>query len=261
MEEVELQPDWSSCFSSFVAIVTGVGAGIGAAIAQSLLDAGATVVGVDRDVERLQSFEMRTRGRAILVEADATSETDMASVIDRCHRETGRLDGLVANSAMGIKGTVDSLPVASWNQVIEASLGSVFLAAHIGVPLMRASGGGSFVAIASQLGLVGDRENVAYCAAKGGVINLVRSMALDCASENIRVNCICPGPVDTPMLEHSFSVSGNVSMARQDTVRRVPLGRIAQPREIADVALFLLSPAASYVTGAAWVVDGGYTAT
>lgn len=246
-----------------VVLVTGAASGIGAATAQALLHAGARLVAVDRDGERLRTG--LAGAQAMLVEADVASEAGAAAMIERCRQEHGRLDGLVAAAAIGgLPGSAEQTPPSGWNNMLAHVLTSVYLAAHFGIPLLRESGGGSFVALASQLGVVGQRGNVAYSAAKGGVVNLVRSMALDHAEEGVRVNCVCPGPIETPMLQRSFERShergGDPGAARALAISRVPMGRIGQPQEMANVILFLLSPRASYVTGVAMLADGGWVA-
>jgi NAD(P)-dependent dehydrogenase (short-subunit alcohol dehydrogenase family) len=247
-----------------VVLVTGAASGIGAATCRGLLDAGARLVAVDRDADRLRSELGGAVGRALLVEADVATEAGAAAMVERCRREHGRLDGLLAAAAIGGGGAVDETAPAAWDEVVRHVLTSVYLAGHFGIPLLRESGGGSFVAIASQMGIVGARRNAAYCAAKGGVVNLVRAMALDHAADNIRVNAVCPGPFDTPMLRRSFERSverpGDPQAARQLSISRVPMGRLGEAREIADVVLFLLSPRASFVTGAAVLAEGGWGA-
>ena len=244
-----------------VILVTGAASGIAAATAHALLERGARLVAVDRDDTRLAA-ELGSVGadRALLVHADVTREDDVAAAVERCRAAFGRLDGVLAAAAISRQGSVEETSPADWDHVIAAVLRSVYLTAHFTLPLLRESGGGSFVAIASQLGLVALPRYAAYCAGKAGVINLVRAMALDGAPDGIRANCVCPGPIDTPMLQNSFERTGDVAAASLASLSGVPLGRFGSPREVADVIVFLLSPAASYVTGAAWAVDGGWVA-
>jgi NAD(P)-dependent dehydrogenase (short-subunit alcohol dehydrogenase family) len=144
----------------------------------------------------------------------------------------------------------------TWDDVLRVNLTSVYLAAHVAIPVLRRPGG-SLVAVASQVGLVGYPENVAYCAAKGGIINLVRAIAIDVARDGIRINSCCPGPVDTPMLAEGFRQTAE---SLEVAAARVPMARIARPEEIAGAIAFLLSSDSSFMTGATLVVDGGYTA-
>jgi NAD(P)-dependent dehydrogenase (short-subunit alcohol dehydrogenase family) len=239
-----------------VVLVTGAASGIGAATATLLVESGAKVVAVDWDEDRL----VRTfpdREKVLALRADAADEHDVREVIDRCQRELGRLDGVVSNAAITRAGTAEEIDPATWDRVLAVNLKSVYLAAHFGIPALRAASGGSFVAVASQVGLVAYPRNVAYCAAKGGVINLIRALAIDHAREGIRFNCVCPGPIDTPMLAEGFSQTGETAAV---AAGRVPMGRLGTPAEMAAVIAFLLSPASSFTTGAAWVSDGGYTA-
>ena len=239
-----------------VVLITGAASGIGAATTSLLIEAGAIVVAVDRDEAGL-ARTFPAQGNVLTIRADAAAENDGRDVVARCQREFGRLDGVVANAAITRAGTAEEIDPARWDFVLTVNLKSVYLAAHFGIPALRASGGGSFVAVASQVGLVAYPRNVAYCAAIGGVINLIRALAIDHAREGIRFNCVCPGPVDTPMLAEGFSQSGETAVV---AAGRVPMGRLGTPAEIAAVIAFLLSPASSFTTGAAWVSDGGYTA-
>jgi NAD(P)-dependent dehydrogenase (short-subunit alcohol dehydrogenase family) len=239
-----------------VVLVTGAASGIGAVTAALLLEAGATVVATDRDEEGL-ARTFASLENVVPVRADVSIADDVREVIARCQREYGRLDGIVANAAITRAGTAEEMSPETWNDVLTVNLTSVYLAAHFGIPALRAAGGGSFVAVASQVGLVGYPRNVAYCAAKGGVVNLIRALAIDHAAEGIRCNCVCPGPIDTPMLAEGFRQTGETATIAGG---RVPMGRLGTPAEIATVIAFLLSPQSSFTTGAAWVADGGYTA-
>jgi NAD(P)-dependent dehydrogenase (short-subunit alcohol dehydrogenase family) len=240
-------------------IVTGAGSGIGAATAASLLDQGANVVAADRDGERLSGLAEPTgsAGRLVRVTADVADAGELDRVASESDRAFGRLDGFVANAGITRAGTAEELDLETWDEVQRVNLRSVFLAARVALPRMRAAGGGSFVAVASQMGLVGMPRNVAYCAAKGGVVNLVRALAVDHAHEGIRCNCVCPGPIDTPMQTEGLRQSGDTADA---VISRVPLGRMGRPEEIAAAIVFLISPASSFVVGAGLVADGGYVA-
>jgi meso-butanediol dehydrogenase/(S,S)-butanediol dehydrogenase/diacetyl reductase len=239
-----------------VVLVTGAASGIGAATAGLLLNVGARVVAVDWDEAGLvRAFSGQEN--VVAVRADASAEDDVRDAIAHCQEMFGRLDGVVANAAVTRAGTAEEMDPATWDLIMAVNLKSVYLAAHFGIPVLRASGGGSFVAVASQVGLVGYPRNVAYCAAKGGVINLIRALAIDHAHEGVRFNSVCPGPIDTPMLAEGFRQTGETATVAGG---RVPMSRVGTPMEIATVIAFLLSPASSYTTGAAWVSDGGYTA-
>lgn len=235
-----------------VVVVTGAASGIGAATMQAITDAGGLVVALDRDDRVLGQVGPTAHAAVVDVSDDASLHEALQQAIERF----GHLDGAVACAGMTLAGMVDSMPLESWNEVLRVNLTSVFLLAQASIPLMRKRGG-SFVAVASQVGLVGYPDNVAYCAAKGGVVNLVRALAIDEKDSGVRVNSVCPGPVDTPMLRTGFEQTGE---DRQLAASRVPLGRVAGPAEIASVISYLLSDGASFVTGATWTVDGGYTA-
>jgi len=221
------------CFAERVAVVTGGASGIGEATARALAAEGARVVVADCD---------RERGPRV------ASETA---------RRLGRLDILVASAFSTAFGSIQSLGLAEWSRTIDVTLTAVFTGLRAAVLAMRQMGGGVVVNVASVSGLRGDRGLSAYNAAKAGVINLTRAAALELAPAGIRVNAVCPGLIDTPALQRAL---GRVP-AREAVVRAaVPLGRFGRAEEVARAILFLASDAASYITGATLVVDGGLTA-
>jgi meso-butanediol dehydrogenase/(S,S)-butanediol dehydrogenase/diacetyl reductase len=237
--------------------VTGAASGIGAAVVDAVAGAGDRVIAVDRDPTVLEPRDHVDLVHAFV--ADAAIADGVAEVMAFVMQRFGRLDGFVANAGIAGIGRAEDVEPGEWDRVMAVNARSVYLAARFAIPLMRASGGGSFVAVASQLGLVGGANMVTYCASKGAVVNLVRALAIDHSAEGIRVNCVCPGPTLTPMLASSWERTGPHS--RASSLAAVPLARAADPAEIASVIQFLLSPAASFVAGAVWTADGGYTAS
>ncbi|WP_328708255.1 SDR family NAD(P)-dependent oxidoreductase [Microbispora hainanensis] len=236
-----------------VVVVTGAASGLGAATVRDVLERGGRVIAVDRarDVEALA-------GDGVLpVVGDAADERQVLDAVRAGEDAFGQVNGAVACAGITRAGTVDSMSLDTWNEVLRVNLTSVFLLAKAALPAMRRAGGGALVAVASQVGLVGYPENVAYCAAKAGVINLVRAMSVDARDSGVRAVAVCPGPVDTPMLREGFEQTGE---GYELATSRVPLGRVAKPEEISATICFLLSDAAAFVTGTAWTVDGGYTA-
>jgi NAD(P)-dependent dehydrogenase (short-subunit alcohol dehydrogenase family) len=234
--------------------VTGAASGIGAALVHRLAANGTRVVAFDRSqsVEKLASVD-----QVLAFQGDAASEADLRAAMISGFGAFGPLTGAVSAAGITRSGVVDKMEVDEWNRVLEVNLTAVFLLAKVAVPEFRRNEGGSFVAVASQVGLVGYPENVAYCAAKAGVINLMRCMAIDHGRENIRANAVCPGPIDTPLLQQGFDQTGE---NYEIVAGRVPSARVGQPDEVAATAEFLLSDAAAFVNGAAWTIDGGYTA-
>lgn len=245
-----------------VALVTGAASGIGRATATLLANEGAAVVAVDvsNDIDGISDEISAAGGRCLALREDASTRDGCEAAIRAASEGFGGLDAAVHAAAISVGGTVTSMLEEDWHEVLRVDLSSAFYLGRTAVPVLSRRGRGSLVFVASQLGLVGTRGSVAYTAAKGGLINLTRSMALDHAVEGVRVNCLCPGPVETPFLRRSFGRASDPEAARNELLDRVPLGRFGRPEEIARAALFLASPESSFVTGAVLVADGGFVA-
>ncbi len=216
---------------------------------------GARVVIVDQDrlggEETLAAFH-EFGGEALFIEGDVTEAVSAKQMVQAAVNNFGRLDILVNNAGVLITGSVVDISEADWNRLIAVNLTSVYLCSKYAIPAMIAKSSGVILNIASTAGLGGGYQRAAYSASKGGMIALTRAMALDHAADGIRVNCLCPGPVDTPMLRQATTPAGI-----EEICRTTPLRRLATPAEVAYVALCVVSDKASYVTGAVWTVDGG----
>ena len=244
-----------------VAIITGSGSGIGKAVALLFAREGARVVVCDIDVERgagVRGEIVKEGGEAAFVRADVSRSNEVAKLVRQTVERYGRIDILVNNAGMASLGTVLDISDGEWDRVLSVNLKGAFLCSKHAVPEMIREGGGVIVNVASVIGLVGGRGEAAYCASKGGLIALTKAMALDFAEDNVRVNCICPGSVRTPMRE--IVMAGKSPEERRAAELRIPIGRVADPEEIARTVLFLASDESSYVTGSTLVVDGGWVA-
>jgi NAD(P)-dependent dehydrogenase (short-subunit alcohol dehydrogenase family) len=232
------------------AIVAGGGSGICAAIARAFIGAGAKVACVDL------KFPEPIDG-TLTIQCDVSSESETKNAVDQAVRAFAGLHILVNGAAvMDPTATVTDLDLAAWNRILSVNLGGAFLMSRWAVPHIAASGGGSIIHIASQLGSVGTAGRVAYCAAKGALINMARAMAVDHAAQKIRVNTLSPGAVETGRMARF----GSMEKAREVLGPKHAIGRIGKPEEIAAAALFLASDAASFMTGSDLLVDGGYSA-
>jgi NAD(P)-dependent dehydrogenase (short-subunit alcohol dehydrogenase family) len=236
-----------------VAFVTGAGSGIGRAIATALHAEGAAVVIADvSGNEKALADELGAR--TVAVTADVTVGSDVAAAVDAAREAFGGLHVMVNNAGIdGAMAPIVDCSEENFDRVVAVNLKGVFLGMKHAIPLLLASGGGSVINIASAAGLVGFPMMPAYCASKGGVVQLTRAGALEYAAAGVRVNAICPGVIDTPLIAGIDPAMTEAAMAM------TPLGRLGRPSEIAALAVFLASDESSYMTGAALSIDGGFT--
>lgn len=245
-----------------VALITGGTEGIGFATARLFLQEGARVVISGRSAEKGAKAlaELSKFGEAVFVRADVSSADDASSMVESTVKRLGRMDIVFNNAGVFVERTVEQTTEEEWDRLIDTNLKGTFLVSKYAIPHMRAQGGGVIINNSSDAGLVGNRVSAAYCASKGGVTLLTKAMALDHAKDNIRVNCVNPGVVDTPMVANEARLSGHPEKYMLQMDRDHPMGRIGRPEEVAKAVLFLASDDSSFVTGAALSVDGGITA-
>jgi NAD(P)-dependent dehydrogenase (short-subunit alcohol dehydrogenase family) len=243
------------------ALIGGAGGGICRAIAVAFAKAGASVACVDIDpasAKETADLVTAAGGRSLSQACDVASENQTREAAEAAYHAFGRLDILVSGAApMDPSGTVIETSLGDWQRVLDINLTGAFLLSRAALPLMIAGGGGSIIFIASQLGRVGSAGRAAYCATKGGLIQLAKVIAIDHAAQNIRVNTLSPGAVET---RRTLNRYGSFSAAREQIGAKHLLGRLGRPDEIAGAAVFLASDSASFVTGSDLLVDGGYTA-
>ncbi|HVH87599.1 MAG TPA: SDR family NAD(P)-dependent oxidoreductase [Terriglobales bacterium] len=243
-----------------VAMVTGAASGIGRGIAIRLAEMGASVAVLDVDEEGgLETVaDLRVeKGRAIFVKCDVGSGSDCRNAVNHTIASFGKINILCNNAGIAIRKDVVELPEEEWDRSIDVTLKSIYLLSHEVVPKMIQNGGGSIINTGSGWALRGGPRAASYCAAKAGALNLTRAMAIDHGQHNIRVNCVCPGDVQTPMLRSECAQLGqNVDEFMQEAAKR-PLGRVGTPDDVANAVLFLASDMSSWVTGTHLVVDGG----
>ncbi len=239
-----------------VALVTGAGMGIGRGIALGLAEAGANVAiqDINREAAESVAAEVRSFGRrAVAIASDAREDAAIDEMLVRTHEELGGLDILVNNAGIYPFANIFDMPVEQWDSVIELNVRTVFVATQKAGRMMAASGGGSIINLASVQGFRPGAPGIAhYDTSKAAVIMLTKAAALEFAGHGIRVNAIAPGVIETPGTQGILQVSGDQMRAH------TPIGRLGTPQDIGDLAVFLASPAASFITGETVVADGGY---
>ncbi len=245
-------------------IVTGAAGGIGAATVENLVKQGIFVFAVDKNSEALMKTMQSIHGQGNLIQAisaDITDEMDCQAVISQVKSKSTKLKGLVNNAAVGaFNMSVEKTSYEDWQRIISINLTSLYLMSKYSLPLIRSAGGGAVVNISSIHAYATSTGVAPYAAAKGGVLTLTKTMALDLAPDNIRVVCIIPGATDTPMLRQHAEREGKTLAELGFPSSDNAIGRIAQPEEVADVIAFALSKGASFITGSALIPDGGILA-
>lgn len=250
-------------FEKLVAVVTGASLGIGRATAEGFAREGAHVALVSKNQERgLQAERDLTASgySAKFFPTDLASEANIRRSIDAVVAEWGRIDILVNNAAIYIQADVTQTSLADWDRVMTTNLTSAFLCSHYVVPIMARGGGGVIINVSSEAGLVGIKGQVVYNVSKAGLIALTRSCAVDLADRGIRVNCVCPGTTDTPLVREAIGRAADPAAARRALEQCRPMGRLGTSEEIASAVLYLSSSESGYATGAVLSLDGGYTA-
>ncbi|MDM5205596.1 MULTISPECIES: SDR family NAD(P)-dependent oxidoreductase [Cytobacillus] len=237
-----------------VAVITGGVSGIGAATAKLFASEGAKLVLVDMNEEKGASFEAELKSQgaeAVFLKADVTSEVEVKNIFTTALDTFGKVDILFNNAGIGAVKPTEELSYAEWRKTVEVDLDGVFLVAQAAIKEFLKTGSGVIVNTASMYGWVGSPGSAAYNAAKAGVVNLTRSLGLEYAARNIRVNALCPGFIDTPILGETD---------RQGLTAATPMNRLGKPEEMAKAVLFMASDDSSFMTGNSLIIDGGYTA-
>ena len=243
-----------------VALVTGAASGIGRGIALRLAEMGCTVVGLDKNAEGAAATAAtiaQAGRRSLAIACDVTSRDSCRQATEESICSLGRIDILCNNAGIVVRKDVAALEESEWDAVLDVTLKGVYLLSHEVLPHMIRQGSGVIVNTGSGWSLKGGPKAAAYCAAKAGVVNLTRSMAIDYGKHNIRVNCVCPGDVDTPMLAGECRQLGESRQEFMKEAANRPLSRVGTPEDVANAVLFLASDMATWITGAALVVDGG----
>ncbi|MEI9425853.1 SDR family NAD(P)-dependent oxidoreductase [Mesorhizobium sp. Cs1299R1N1] len=248
---------------SKVVIVTGATSGIGEAVVEAFAATEASLVLVGRDRERgrrASESAQKLNCQAELMLGDVADSAFADQVVSSTLKRFGKIDVLVNSAGIILRRSAVDTTDDDWSQIFDANVKGVFYFSRAAVKSMRTTGGGSIVNIASNVGLVGCPGLAAYCASKGAVVLLTKAMALDHAKEQININAVCPGAVDTPMLVAGHSKPVTADEVLQRNIDSTPRGRVATPKEIACLTLFLASEGARHITGVAIPIDGGVTA-
>lgn len=243
-----------------IGIVTGAGSGIGRACAIALTSEGAQVALVGRRRDRVEEVAHEIGDSAFAIPADVAKTSEVNRLVDETVSHFGRLDFLLNNAGVLHIGNAEQITEEQWDQTFKVNVRAVWRLSRSSLPHMRGGGGGSIINVASTLGIVGARNRAAYASSKGAVVLLTKSMAIDHGHENIRVNAICPGFVETELTAAVIGRAPDPAAVRRERTAAHPIGRLGRPEDIAGLAVYLASDESSWVTGAVLPVDGGYLA-
>ncbi len=251
-------------FDNKVVIVTGAASGIGHGIALAFAEEGAIVCGIDINEDALSiAFDgcSGLTGKLTKYVVDVSSELDIVACVEQILSEHNQVDILVNNAGINMNKTIAELTVDDWDNVFNINVKSMYMLCHILWPHFEAQNGGIIINMSSIMGQAGGVGAPAYCASKAAISMLTRCIAKDGAKNGIRINAICPGYIDTPIMQAMFSKENDPEAARQKVIDLQPMGRMGTARDIADAALFLSSDKASFISGVSLTVDGAVTAT
>lgn len=244
-------------------VVTGGASGIGKATVERFLEEGAKVAIIDVSLKNGEAAmkEFRRKGyRPILLTGDVTSAKDVKRMVKEAKSKLGSIDVVFNNAGILVEGTIEKVSEEAWDRIMSVNVKGPFLMSKEIIPIMLKQKKGVIVNNASCSGLVGDRNAIAYNTSKGAVVLMTKCLALDYCTDNIRVNCVCPGEIDTPMFRQEAKARNlPVETYRKQICEYHPIGRLGEPVEVANAVLFLASDEASFITGTAFSVDGGYT--
>jgi len=242
-----------------VAMVTGAASGIGRGIALRLAELGAAIVILDIDAAGAKSIEERIaqQGKARFEKCDVRSSRDCQQAVAAAIDAFGKIDILCNNAGVIFRKDVTNLTEDEWDLALDVTLKSIFLLSREVIPHMIKAGSGAIINTGSGWSLKGGPQAASYCAAKAGVLNLTRAMAIDYGKHNIRVNCVCPGDIDTPMLQSECEQLGEETVTFLREAANRPIARVGTPEDVANAVLFLASGMATWITGTHLVVDGG----